>query len=266
MEVDAPQQLQTQQQQQQLELELGGPQEQQQQQAGAGAPSSSAQPAAATASSSAGAQICRTVFAMPQHPSDAALLFSSLDLVEKQLVSAKLALGRAFGLDVSWAPPGVRLGQYAAARLQVSEGAAAAAAQGQKRSAAAAGLARHATTAGGGSGRALQREGSLAGSQKKRRMDRSSLGAVGAISVDDDAVMSPSASRQMTERVVSPANILWGVLAVCVQGCAVGVCQLVAPNAGSRLCTMVAICLCMSAAAAAGAGAAERIHSHTPSA
>jgi hypothetical protein len=235
MEVDAPQQ-----QQKQQTLELGDPL---QQPASAGEPSSSSQPAAAaTASLSAAAQICRTVFAVPQHPSDAALLFSSLDLVEKQLVSAKLALGRAFGLDVSWAPPGVRLGQYAAARLQVSEGAAAAAAQGQKRSAAAAGLARNASTAGGGSGRALQREGSLAGSQKKRRMERSSLGAVGAISVDDDAVMSPSASRQMTERVVSLSGELlhvdtfahnksgicrkmyWGVLAVCLQRCAVSSC------------------------------------------
>ena len=36
-----------------------------------------------------------------------------------------------------------------------------------------------------------------------RRVERSSLGAVGAISIDDDAVMSPSASRQLTERVVS---------------------------------------------------------------
>jgi hypothetical protein len=72
-------------------------------------------------------------------------------------------------------------------------------------------------------GRVLQREGSLAASQKKRRVERSSLGAVGAISIDDDAVMSPSASRQLTERVVS-SNVnlgrtwdvggwgLWGVL------------------------------------------------------
>jgi hypothetical protein len=53
-----------------------------------------------------------------------------------------------------------------------------------------------------------------------RRVERSSLGAVGAISIDDDAVMSPSASRQLTERVVrvffgSRAG-LWGVFAAAV--------------------------------------------------
>jgi hypothetical protein len=174
-------------------------QQQQRQAPGAAAAAAGSTPAAAV--NAAAAQLCKSVFATPAHPSDAALLFSGLDLVEKQLVSAKLALGKAFGLDVSWVPAGVRLGQYAAGRLQASEGAAAAAAQGQKRSAAAAGLARNAAAAGGG--RQLQREGSLAGSQKKRRMERSSLGAVGAISMEEDAVMSPNAGRQMTERPVS---------------------------------------------------------------
>jgi hypothetical protein len=194
-------------------MDVDNPQQQQQQQQQVPVPAAAAGSTGAAAVSAAAVQLCRSVFATPAHPSDAALLFSGLDLVEKQLVSAKLALGKAFGLDVSWAPAGVRLGLYAAVRLQASEGAAAAAAQGQKRSAAAAGLARNAAAAaaaaagGGGVGRQLQREGSMAGSQKKRRMERSSLGAVGAISMEEDAVMSPNASRQMTERLVS--NEAW---------------------------------------------------------
>jgi hypothetical protein len=153
MDVDQPQQQQFEQQQQKQdpcksEKQQAQPGATASAAAAAAAPPSSDAAAAATVAAAAAARssaslICRSVFAAPQHPSDAALLFSSLDLVEKQLVSAKLALGKAFGLDVSWAPPGVRLGQYAAARLQASEGAAAAAAQGQKRSAAAAGLARN---------------------------------------------------------------------------------------------------------------------------
>jgi hypothetical protein len=60
----------------------------------------------------------------------------------------------------------------------------------------------------GGSGmlgaRGLTREGSVAGSMKKRRVDRSGIAGIGGV-VEDDGVLSPSASlpARLMERAVS---------------------------------------------------------------
>lgn len=148
--------------------------------------------------------------------SDAALIFSSLELVEHQLVAARLMIARAFGIEATLAPTGVRLGQYTAARVwgdannTLNPAAAAQGPGGQKRSAATAGLglARGLSGAldrGPGQGRGLQREGSLAGSIKKRRVERSGAAGVAGSIDADDGVLSPSSSlpARLLERVVS---------------------------------------------------------------
>jgi hypothetical protein len=165
----------------------------------------SASPAAAAAPSTAAAA---------SQDADPALIFSSLELVEQQIVAARLLLSRAYGIEVSLSPAGVRLGQYTAARLlgdasnpsaAAGRGSAAGAAGGSKRAAAAAGLG---GLSRGGSGmlgaRGLQREGSLAGSMKKRRVERSGIAGIGGV-VEDDGVLSPSASlpARLMERMVS---------------------------------------------------------------
>lgn len=149
------------------------------------------------------------MFAPAQHPSDPALLFASLELVERQLVAARLAVGRAFNVEAHLAPSGVRLGRYAAARLvgpdgQPLQSVTGGGGGGGKRGAAAAGLGRGMSGALGGSGRALQREGSTAGSWKRRRLQERSSGLPGGptASMDDECVVSPTASSKLVERVV----------------------------------------------------------------
>lgn len=180
------------------------------------APGAAVVPAAAAVPGHAAAAPAAAV--VGDHDSDAALVFSSLELVEHQLVAARLMIARAFGIEVSLAPPGVRLGQYTSARVwgdADSLNPAAAHGPGQKRNASTAGLglARGLSGVlerGGGSGRYLQREGSLAGSMKKRRIERSgAAGIAGSIDVDD-GVLSPSSSlpARLMERVVSLNVIL----------------------------------------------------------
>ncbi|WIA39927.1 hypothetical protein OEZ86_013361 [Tetradesmus obliquus] len=148
-----------------------------------------------------------------------ASIFSSLELVEQQIVAARLLLSRAYGIEVSLSPAGVRLGQYTAARLLgdgSAAGAAAAVAGGRggsaagasKRAAAAAGLSRGGSGMLGGGMRGLQREGSVAGSMKKRRVERSGIAGIGGV-VEDDGVLSPSASlpARLMERAVTSIHI-----------------------------------------------------------
>ncbi|KAF8062903.1 Scube1 [Scenedesmus sp. PABB004] len=132
---------------------------------------------------------------------DAALLFSSLQLVEHSLVAARLMMSRSFGMEVSLAPAGVRLGQFTAARVVGDAGGG----RGQKR--AGLGLARGGSGMLGGA-RGLTREGSLAGSFKRRRVERSGMGGL-AGSIDDDGVLSPSASlpARLLERSATSIHI-----------------------------------------------------------
>jgi hypothetical protein len=73
----------------------------------------------------------------------------------------------------------------------------------------------------GGGARGLQREGSMAGSMKKRRVERSGIAGIGGV-VEDDGVLSPSASlpARLMERAVSCCSCVFCVLtslcAVCV--------------------------------------------------
>jgi hypothetical protein len=181
-------------------LPLDAEQQRQQEQQLGSAPSADAAAAAAAA-------------AAASHEADPALIFSSLELVEQQLVAARLLLSRAYGIEVSLSPAGVRLGQYTAARLLgdgsgadtgAGRGSAGGTAGSKRAAAGLGGLSRAGSGMLGGGARGLQREGSLAGSMKKRRVERSGIAGIGGV-VEDDGVLSPSASlpARLMERSVS---------------------------------------------------------------
>jgi hypothetical protein len=126
---------------------------------------------AATAAAGGDAPLPPPGFDPSAHASDPAAVFGSLELVEKQLASMRLRLAAAFGIEVTAAPAGVRLGAYAAAKLT-----------GRARG------------GGAGDGAArLAREGS--GSLKRRR--------AGSSLMDEEFLLSPTAAPRMLERPVS---------------------------------------------------------------
>jgi hypothetical protein len=78
----------------------------------------------------------------------------------------------------------------------------------------------------GGGARGLQREGSMAGSMKKRRVERSGIAGIGGV-VEDDGVLSPSASlpARLMERAVSGCNCCVLFWSSCVLGARLGCVQ-----------------------------------------
>lgn len=124
---------------------------------------------------------------------EAARLFAGLELVEAQLVAARLLVSRCYGLELCLSPAGVRLGRYTASRVLGDAGGGG----GLKRGAGS--LARGLSGGLLGRGGQLGREGSLAGSMKKRKLERGGGSCDG-----DDGVLSPSASlpARLLERPV----------------------------------------------------------------
>jgi hypothetical protein len=235
-----------------MEVDGGQPQGQQQAQAAAAA---GAPPAPAAGARRPPQQLPAgrraPAYVRQQHACDPALLFAGLELVERQLVAARLALGHAFSVDAQYAPPGVRLGQYAASRLLVGpdgalldggvggRGGGGGGGVGSKRGAGGAGLVR-----GGGarSGGLLRSDSVGAGLFKRRRLagERSSMGAGGGSAFagggnsmlleDDGGVVSPTASSRLVERLVREREresvcVCVCQACVCVRHVRVCVCQ-----------------------------------------
>ena len=104
---------------------------------------------------------------------DAAAVYGALEVVEKQLADARLRLAAAFGIEVSAAPVGVRLGPYATAKLQGRRGVE---------------LCGAFVVPAGAAGARGARDGSV----KRRRT------ASGAI--DDEVLLSPTSAPRVLER------------------------------------------------------------------